>query len=840
MAGVRGRVGAGLLVAFLLIAVTAAELPKNIRDMDEMALSQMPRTVFKNRDFIPVEEILFGVDLGRSRERDQECHIALDLEWTATVHGNVVDHPLVGDFRNDGSKEIAVGTVTEHVEVIEGRSGRKEPGWPFMLPDANFIASPIAYDLTGASQRDIVASTSGGEILFIRDDGFVYQGSTLKVPRLPVPRDWYKGMENSTVVYMELFRSLPDRATRVREVEQMIATHPQRLQEYLAAKQAHDQRLRSDVEAGMNERRQAFKQLVEHEQEMEDSRGRRRRPQGRRLQAYDFDDDMEDERGARFVAQGTQDNTGSSAFEGMQGWLTNDGVESFELFMPTEVSAPFIKTLRSGVNPLFSPQYEMFYEAMRRDGKLDMEGFVWVDAHITHEPVIADLDGDGHEELVASVQYSFRAHEYRGTKMFASMGPDFRSVYYAACGVVCFDLQLHQLKWVSPLELTTELGTYSASIPQSPLVVDLTGDGRLEIVVGTGLGSIFVLDSYGLIVDGFPIYMDSLRAAVVVEDVDEDGSLDIIAADSTSTVAVFDKKGKLTWEHQTVPGVSGVPIMGDVDGDGHLDIVLKSTSGIILALEGKTGTQLRNFPVRLESLGQGQAVLMRMNERRHMHVVVAGRDGHVYFVDGADGCVETLDMGKQSAGGNVVVDDVTGNGMMDVLVTADNVVACVSTDTAYHPSNVWRNPLHERNVPTSEYVQGVYFEEETRANTDVNGDTFYISFTIVDNRAPSARKNAVYNVDVTLRRDLDPLASVTFLTPGLKVLEVDAPDEQLTGVLRVQLQNEHRQYFFDEFALRFNTRFYRSLKWILVIPFAALSFVVFYYKEIVRGATQIL
>lgn len=840
MGGIR-RCGAAvaLLAVALLAAGVLASIPTNRQKMDDLALSQLPRTIFKNRDFIPVEEVLFGVDLGKSRDRDMECHIDLDLEWTSTVHGRIVDHPLVGDFRNDGSKEVAVAVIEEHVEVIEGRSGRKEPGWPFALPDSIFLASPISYDLTGASQRDIVASTGGGEIVFIRDDGFAYQGSTLKIPRLPVEMGWYKGMEESTLVYQELFKLLPNRETRVREVEQMRATYPQRLQEYLAAKQAHDKRLRLDVEAGLNEKRHAFENLVVHEEEMEFRRNQRR-PEPRRLQAMDLDDDQEDENGARFIAKGTNDNTNSGLFDGLQGWLTNDGVESFELFLPTEVSAPFIKTLRSGVNPLFSPQYEMFYEVMRREGKLESPGIVWVDAHITHEPVIADLDGDGHEELVVSVEYAFRHRDYKGTKMFETMGPDFKSSYYAACGIVCFDLQLHQLKWQSPLELSTELGTYTATIPQSPVVIDLTGDGRLEIIVGTGLGSIFVLDSYGLVVEGFPIYMDALRCAVVVEDVDEDGSLDIVAADMTSTVAVFNKKGKLTWEHQTVPGVSGVPIMGDVDGDGHLDIVVKSNSGVIVALEGKTGHQLRNFPVRLAGLGQGQPVLMRMGDRRHMHVIVAGRDGHVYFVDGVDGCVETLDMGKSSAGGNVVIDDVTGNGMMDVLVTADNVVACVSTDTPFHPSNVWKNPMHERNVPTSEWVQGIYFEEQTRANTDVNGDTFYISFTIVDNRAPSARKNAVYNVDITLRRDLDPLASVQFMTPGLKVLEVDAPDEQMTGVIRVQLQNEHRQYFFDEFALRFNTRFYRSLKWILVIPFTALTFVVFYYKEIVRGTMQIL
>lgn len=36
--------------------------------------------------------------------------------------------PLIGDFRNDGSKEIVVAVGNEYIEVLEGETGSKEPG----------------------------------------------------------------------------------------------------------------------------------------------------------------------------------------------------------------------------------------------------------------------------------------------------------------------------------------------------------------------------------------------------------------------------------------------------------------------------------------------------------------------------------------------------------------------------------------------------------------------------------------------------------------------------------------------------------------------------------------
>lgn len=117
---------------------------------------------------------------------------------------------------------------------------------------------------------------------------------------------------------------------------------------------------------------------------------------------------------------------------------------------------------------------------------------------------------------------------------------------------------------------------------------------------------------------------------------------------------------------------------------------------------------------------------------------------------------------------------------------------------------------HKRNVYTSSFHQGVFISEEFRAHRDISGDSFLLQIEIVDNRKNT--EAAYYDVQVKLRRDLDPLFTARFLTPGVKSLTIPCPYDRTTGTLRVEMTNEHQQFFSDSITLTFNMRFYRSIK----------------------------
>lgn len=68
---------------------------------------------------------------------------------------------------------------------------------------------------------------------------------------------------------------------------------------------------------------------------------------------------------------------------------------------------------------------------------------------------------------------------------------------YVAGGIVVFNLDTKQVKWTTDLDLSTDSSNFRAYIYSSPTVVDLDGDGNLDILVGTSFGLFYVLDHHG-------------------------------------------------------------------------------------------------------------------------------------------------------------------------------------------------------------------------------------------------------------------------------------------------------------------------------------------------------
>ena len=63
-----------------------------------------------------------------------------------------------------------------------------------------------------------------------------------------------------------------------------------------------------------------------------------------------------------------------------------------------------------------------------------------------------------------------------------------------AGGIVVFDLRTKLFKWQQHLDQTTATTKFTAHMFSSPTLVDLDSDGKMEIVVGTSVGFVYVLD----------------------------------------------------------------------------------------------------------------------------------------------------------------------------------------------------------------------------------------------------------------------------------------------------------------------------------------------------------
>lgn len=185
-------------------------------------------------------------------------------------------------------------------------------------------------------------------------------------------------------------------------------------------------------------------------------------------------------------------------------------------------------------------------------------------------PIVADLDGDGHPEIVTT---AFDWGEY-------CAGSDMRLYVFNANGSL---KTRHDIPG----------GNYSYA---TPAVADLNGDGRPELVIPVSNGQIWVLNSIGPVFSAIAtIPGAAFQNEANLVDLDFDGVDDIVAASQEDTNTGATRDGRLFALHLNGTPVAGwaggKPIdagdamvsefsygptiaTGDIDGDGWNEIVL--------------------------------------------------------------------------------------------------------------------------------------------------------------------------------------------------------------------------------------------------------------------------
>ena len=203
---------------------------------------------------------------------------------------------------------------------------------------------------------------------------------------------------------------------------------------------------------------------------------------------------------------------------------------------------------------------------------------------------IADLNNDGHLEVVLG-------------------GDSSASAYYFAGGrIVCLSASGRR-EWIKNTDQV---------IWSSPAVADLTGSGKLDVIVGTGYfysnvgNKVYALDSQGHDLPGWPYRTDpnpgivaQVYSSPAIADLNGDGFLDVVVADGQGRIhAISGKPGdtvngvqRALWVVQGFPtpppgGFVSSPIIADIDGDGTPDIVMGDTAGILRGFNGINGAQI--------------------------------------------------------------------------------------------------------------------------------------------------------------------------------------------------------------------------------------------------------
>ncbi len=225
------------------------------------------------------------------------------------------------------------------------------------------------------------------------------------------------------------------------------------------------------------------------------------------------------------------------------------------------------------------------------------EGDYHADVRIVYDtsaPTIADLDGDGTEEIIVTGNLK---------------GPSNATTPFNSGLLVLEPDGSRRAGWETAA-LGDGLQIYRNMPRQAPVVADLDGDGKLEIIVTMHDGWIraYREDKTRLWEVNFTYGANLFASEPVVGDVDGDGQLEILfgtyvpsTSDKYGPVGLWglEANGRLMSGYplpMPLPGVRAAPTLADLDGNGKLDILAVTPEGQLFVWGTDTPYEPERFP----------------------------------------------------------------------------------------------------------------------------------------------------------------------------------------------------------------------------------------------------
>ncbi len=359
-------------------------------------------------------------------------------------------------------------------------------------------------------------------------------------------------------------------------------------------------------------------------------------------------------------------------------------------------------------------------------------------------PVLADLDGDGHMEIIINAGLYTFAFRDDGTE-FAD-GDNDPSTY----GVLI------------------RMG--SAANYSTPAVADLNQDTIPEIIVGSRDGKLYVVEPDGTPLPGFPFVSGGdISSSPAIGDLDNDGLPEIVFANGNLQAFA------LNVNLQQPPGwpqganmnrdYDSSPALADMDGDGYLDVIICAGNGTPFMWHGQNGQMFPGWGFVLydnegNKLGLSSSPAVgNLDDDPELEVCFGANDGNLYAYNVDATLVPGFPIGTANRiEGGPLLWDIDNDGYTEVVVhDLDQNLYVWKSPGAFDPQNqpwpMFHHDSHRTGAATSPIwvVTGVPAEKPapSRPVLAPNYPNPFSSATRIEYRIPEGAP-AGANVDLSI------------------------------------------------------------------------------------------
>lgn len=273
-------------------------------------------------------------------------------------------------------------------------------------------------------------------------------------------------------------------------------------------------------------------------------------------------------------------------------------------------------------------------------------------------------------------QYTYTGGQLSAARVYfeVSVGPlqtRYFNITYGANGTAIPAYRLRTWNSVTPLWTYGPTGTGQSA----PSVVDLDGDGRLDIVFGGADGFVYALNETGKLkwrtlvsATGAVPYTPQVR------DMDNDGRMDIVVLATPSTVVRLNSTGTINWTANLGGGnaLYSTPTLLDVNGDGVLDVLMGGKMTQVDALSGVNGAVIATYPVG--KVGTYTSSILDIDRDGLGEFLFASDDNFVHAYNRAGTQIWAGPAGASTFIENsVAIGDVNNDGIPDVVTGDDSL-----------------------------------------------------------------------------------------------------------------------------------------------------------------------